>query len=298
MRSFRRHLIWISLSSQTVALIVAVALAASPPASAATPVPAKTVAPADDISAPPRGTLETPDANKMTGSHASSSGSSAGDMQLWDYWYTVTVNKVVHYEYYNDHAEIKKGRIIFQNHAWKQEEDYINEEQLGVFCNYDTELTPLFYNFHSTYRSVETTIDGNVKDGRELSVRIRKGTTELPLIKKSVPPKTFFSEHFPVWLGPRLAGFKTGQVYPFQTILEDNLEADFMTINGQIRKEAADDIATKTHTTKLTINYNGVDSLWWVDAKGAPVRILMPLQKTVVERVSKEVAQKFLDKGN
>jgi hypothetical protein len=249
----------------------------------------KGVAPADDISTPAR---KAP--AQSTSATVKKPAPAPGERVLWDSWYTVTVNKVVHYEYYNDRAEIKKGRVLFQNHAWKKEEDYINEEQLGVFAEAVPELTPLFFNFHSTYRSVETTIDANAKDGKELTVRVRKGETELPIIKKSIPSKTFFSELFPVWLGYRLASFRPGQVYSFQTILEDNLEAEFGTINGQVRVEPADEIALKTKTTKVMVNYREMKSVWWVEPNGSPVRIEMPLQKTVVDRVSAETAKKFL----
>lgn len=269
----------------------------TPPTKSAQPSAApasKSVAPADDISAPPRRAIP---ANKVAPSKPT-----VREGLLWDNWYTVTVNKVVHYEYYNDRVEIKKGRVIYQNRAWKQEEDFINEEQLGAFANNDSTLTPLFFNFHSTYRSVETHIDGTVADqpggGRVLSVRVRKGSNELPLIKKTVPPKTFFSLHFPVWLGRNLSSFKAGQVYPFQTVLEDNLESEFMTVPGQVRVEPADTIATQTRTTKITINYHEMKSIWWVESSGAPVRIEMPLQKTLVQRVPKESAIKFLEESS
>jgi len=259
-----------------------------------------TAAPADDINTPARSSAAksaTPSTNGASALTRSGNNSSAGgkDRLLWDYWYTVSVNKVLHYEYYNDHVELKKDRLVFLNHAWKQEEDYINEEQLGVFAQNDVDLSPLFFNFHSTYRSIETSIDGNVKDGKELTVRVRKGNTELPAIKKMVPHKTFFSELFPIWLGNRLSTFKTGQVYSFLTILEDNLESEFQTIDGQVRIEQPDDFAIKTHTVKLTVNYREMKSLWWVEASGAPMRIEMPLQKTIVQRVTKDAAQKFFD---
>jgi hypothetical protein len=217
----------------------------------------------------------------------------SADHVLWDHWYTVTVGKADHYEYYNDHAEMKKGRVIFQNHAWKKEENFINEEQVGSFAENSPELPPLFFNFHSTYRSTETSIDGNVKD-RQLTVRVRKGETEMPLIKKGVAPKAFLSELFPVWLGYHLASFKVGQVQGFQTIIEDNLEAGFGPVSGQVRVEPADEFAKRTHTTKLLVDYQGIKSNWWVEEVGAPLRIEMPLQKIVVERVTREKAQAFL----
>jgi hypothetical protein len=271
---------------------------ATKPAQPAAKPASKPIAPAADISTPARRTAPAaPAANAVAASKAL-----VREGVLWDYWYTVTVNKVVHYEYYNDHAEIKKGRVIFQNRAWKQEEDFINEEQLGAFSNNDASLTPLFFNFHSSYRSVETNIDGSIAaqsgGGRLLSVRIRKGSRELPLIKKMVPPKTLFSLHFPIWLGRNIAAFKPGQVYPFQTILEDNLESEFMTVPGQVRVEPADTLAAQTHTIKLTVNYHEMKSTWWVDSMGAPMRIEMPLQKTVVQRVPKEAAVKFLEESS
>jgi hypothetical protein len=270
----------------------------APPSPASTaPAAAKTIAPADDISTPARGAKKPTPASAVK-----AEPSDAKDRLLWDHWYTVTVGKDTRYEYYNDRAELKKGRVVFQNHAWKKEDDFINEEQLGAFAKDDAQLTPLFFNFHSTYRSVETHIDGNITDqsggGRMLSVRVRKGTTESAPIKKMVSPKTFFSSHFPVWLGKNLATLKPGQLHSIQTILEDNLEAEFTTVHGQVRIEPADEIARKTGSTKLMVNYNDVRSYWWVGKNGAPERIELPHQKTVVQRVTQEAAQKFLASGD
>ncbi|MGK5082912.1 hypothetical protein WDW37_06375 [Bdellovibrionota bacterium FG-1] len=219
---------------------------------------------------------------------------SATDRLLWDAWYTVTVNKTMHYEYYNEHAEIKKDRVVFQTHAWKKEEHYINEEQLGAFAANDPDLTPLFFNFHSNYRTTEISIDGNVKDGKQLTVHIRKGQAEPAVVKRMVPKKTFLASLFPIWLGNHLANFKPGQLYGFHSILEDNLESGFTAVNGQVRREPDDSFAQTTHTLRLQVIYQNLKSFWWVEPTGGPVRIEMPSQKTLVERVERQKAETFL----
>jgi hypothetical protein len=253
------------------------------PASKKAAPPKKSVAAADDISAPPRGTA------------TAQTAAASGNRVLWDEWYTITVGDGIHYAFYNDHVEVKDGRVIFQTKTTKQEENFINQEQIGVFAEFTPELTPLFFNFHSTYRSTETTIDGNVKDGKQLSVRVKKGGTELPVIRRGIPPKTFFSTLFPVWLGFQLPGLQPGKLYGFNTLLEDNIEAGFSPVRGQLRIEAPDAIAQKTGTTKLMINYRDMKSHWWIEKTGAPVRIELPQQRVVVERADAKKAQAFLD---
>src|SRR4051812_15140462 len=44
------------------------------------------------------------------------------DRLLSDAWYTVMINKVVRYEYYNERIELKKGKVFFQSRVWKREE--------------------------------------------------------------------------------------------------------------------------------------------------------------------------------
>src|SRR3990167_407367 len=76
---------------------------------------------------------------------------------VWDAWYTVTLKDKTHYGYYNDKLEIRQGKLFGQNRYWKNEENFINEETLGVFAA--ANLTPLFFNFRRIYRSNETIID-------------------------------------------------------------------------------------------------------------------------------------------
>jgi hypothetical protein len=219
----------------------------------------------------------------------------AAEQRLSDSWYTVTVNKVLRYEYYNERIELRKGRLFFQSHVWKREEDFINEEQLGAYAETNADVSPLFYNFHSTYRSTETTIDGTVRDGKELSVRVRKGNSDLPLVKKNLPQKAFFSIFFPVWLSFRVSSLKPGATLSFYTVLEDNLETNFSVVTGNVRLEAPDEYAKRTQASKLLVDYRGLRSHWYVDGKGIPLRIDMPEQKTLVERVPRDAAEKFLD---
>ena len=214
---------------------------------------------------------------------------------LWDAWYTITVSETLHYGYYNERVELKRGRLHFQNHMWKKE-GYVNEEQLGAFAENDDDITPLFYNFHSTYRSSETNIDGTVIEGKTLNVRIKKGGAEMPVIKHSLPPKAIFSVFFPLWLKSRVYGPNAVKTAPFLSILEDNLEAGFLPLNGRMKVEKPDSIAQSTGTTKVSVDYRNMKSTWWIDEKGSAARIEMPAQKAVIVRVSKEKAEAFLAK--
>ncbi len=231
--------------------------------------------------------------------HSTIANQRAKDRVLWDAWYTVTVNKVIHYEYYNEHVEMKGGKVYFQNHLWKNEEDYVNEEQLGAFAENDSDLTPLFYNFHSTYRTTETKIDGTVQTSpsgtRQLVVKVRKGNSDLPVVRRSIPSKTFFSVFFPVWLGLHMKQLKPDQITSFMTILEDRLEQDFSPVTGETRLEKPDAYAIQTKTNKVLVNFHDMRTYWWVNAAGVAMRIEMPEQKTHVERVTESIAQHFLD---
>ncbi len=225
------------------------------------------------------------------------SATSAGDAASpnFDGWYVVTVHPSLHYAFYREDIEIKNGRLFYQSHMWKKEEGFTNEAELGAFAENNSELTPLYYNFHSNYRNSELTIDGNVKEGKALTVKIRKGGEDLAPIRRSVQKKTFFSVFFPVWLKRELRTARANHTMNFRTILEDSIDAGFNSVSGRARMVKDDDFAARTHTRKLTVDYHGMKSIWWVDQNGEAIRIEMPGQKTVIERTTKEKAQTFLN---
>jgi hypothetical protein len=214
---------------------------------------------------------------------------------LWDTWYTMTIGKDLHYEYQNDHVEIKDNRIFFQNRVWKKEEGFINEEQLGEYAENNADLSPLFFNFHSTYRGQETKIDGTITGGKTLTVKATRAGQELPLIKKSIPSKVLLSELFPIWLGLHLKEVKVGQSKSFLTVLEDAIDTGFALESGSFRMEKPDDFAKKTDTLKLLVNYRGQETHWWVKLSGEAVRVEVPAEHAVMQAVEKSVAEKFLE---
>ena len=108
---------------------------------------------------------------------------------LWDHWYIITIEDHVPYAYYNEIVKRQDDQIQYQQHLWKLEEGYINEEHLGVFSKDDEGLSPLYYSFYSTYKAFETKIDGFVetetsKNARQvLKVKVTQKKEESPLIK-------------------------------------------------------------------------------------------------------------------
>jgi hypothetical protein len=208
----------------------------------------------------------------------------------WDAWYTVTVEGK-HAGYYNDSVEARDGKIFFKNHFWKQDEGFINEENLGVVSEDDADLRPVFYNFRSLYRGQETVIDGNAH-GSELILKIRKQGQEQPALKRSLPPRLIFASVFPVLLRNRLPGLAPGRTVSFLTLLEDHPGDEFAA--GRFHVEAPDEFARKTGTTKLKVRFNDNDSFWYVEPNGMPVRIEVPSLRQTVQKVTKAEAQMFL----
>ena len=218
----------------------------------------------------------------------------ASNRVLWDSWYTVLVGGKVKYAYYNEKVEMKGDRVHFQTRMWKQEEGFINEENMGAFALNDTNLTHLFFNFRSTYRSTETQIDGPVGKDQHLSVRVQRGSQSMPPIRRRILDKPFFSVFFPVWVGKQLANHPQGKTVSFSAILEDNLDMSFRSVPGNIRQDAPDDFSRKSGTKKFIVNHRDLASVWWVKDNGMPVRIQMPSQKTLIQMVPQGEAEKFL----
>jgi hypothetical protein len=219
---------------------------------------------------------------------------SAADKVLWDEWYSVTIGAKTHYEYYNERVELKGDRYFYKSDTWKKEEDYINRETLGEFAQNEPEVTPLFFNFHSVYRTTETQIDGTVIN-KLMTVKTKKGDKESPVLKKGISSKTILSSFFPVWLGKHATELQTKKELTFYTILEDGTDPDFSTITGKVKLLEPDDYAVSTKTVKVQVELSDSRALWWIDASGAAVKIEMPDLKTVVEKVSKAKALHFLD---
>jgi hypothetical protein len=214
---------------------------------------------------------------------------------LWEAWYTITLSKTVPYGYYSERFELKDGKLFYQSKQWKTEEGFINEEQIGELSEPGPTFTPLFFNMHSSYRNSELTIDGNIKDGKALTVKIRRGTNELPIIKRNLPAKTILSSTFPAWLGFTLPNIKIGKTLSILSLPEDNLEANYTTFTTAVRLEKPDEFAQKTGTNRVTVDYKNQRAIWWIEKSGCPVRIEMPSQHAVVERTTEQKARTFLD---
>jgi hypothetical protein len=91
---------------------------------------------------------------------------------------------------------------------------------------------------------------------------------------------------------------KVGQSISFSTVLEDNLDAKFETITGNVRLEKPDSFAEKTKTKKVTLNYIGQKSTWWVDDRGAATLTELEMpggQKAIIKKASEAEAKAFLD---
>jgi hypothetical protein len=266
-----------------IALSLALA-APSPSPAPPSPTPSKSEAPLKPV-----GVASTADVLE---------GRRKGDVLLWDNWYTITVNGKSHYAYYNERVEVRNGRVFYRYESWKSEEGYVNEERLGVLSEPNPDLVPMVFNYLSTYRSSETQIDGtaeNVSSGRVLTVKISKGKAAQPSVRRNLPSKAIFSALFPVWLGARLPTLKEGKTVGFLAVPEDNLELGFQPSSGNVRLEPHDDVSRKTGTFRVSVSYRDLRSTWYVDKNGAAERMEMPGIKTVVERVTKQKAEKFLD---
>lgn len=214
----------------------------------------------------------------------------------WKKWYVVRVNKKIRYAYYKETVQLRKGRVHLNTQLWKQEEGYINEEHLGGYSADTDALSPLFYNYFSTYRGSKTVIDGSVKENR-LKVRVNKGNTDLPVVQINLDPKKrpFFSSFFPVWLAKNIHKMKPGLPVTFWTILEDNLDLNFNVIAGQARLEQPDPYARKTNTQKLLVRYRELTAIWYVSGEGWAQRIIIPKQKIEILQVPEEKATSFFD---
>lgn len=217
---------------------------------------------------------------------------------LWDYWYSISVNGKMNMGYYNEKAELRKGRVYVQTHSWKKEGDFINEEQLGAYAEDNAELTPLFFNSHANYRGTEINVDATVTDGHKLSASVKQGTETLAPIKRSLPSKTFFSQHFSIWLGRQLAHLDTKKSFPFLTVFEYNVEGGFPAEPGRIKLEAPDEFAKEKNVQKISLDVLSQKSIWYVDKTGAALRIVMlgnsPDTTHIVERTTEEKAKKSL----
>jgi hypothetical protein len=215
----------------------------------------------------------------------------------WNHWYTVTILPNTPYAYYHETLEKNQGRLHFKTEMWKREEGFINSEQLGVFSEDNALLTPLFYNFHANYRESELNIDGSVNQGR-LQVRIKRNQQDLPVITRGMPKNAFFSSMFPIWMSRKLqeapASTASSLNLSFLAILEDNQDAGFSAQSGRFKVATPDEFSKSTSTVPIQVDFNGQKSLWYLDKKGAPIRVEIPGQRTRIERVPEKQAQAFL----
>jgi hypothetical protein len=223
--------------------------------------------------------------------------SKSTDKLLWDYWYTVTLENRIRYGYYNDRVEIKSGKIKLQHHFWKKEGSQLVREDLGGTSEDNDDVTPVFYNFHSSVGSDELNIDTTVSTeggASMLTAKVRKGVQDLAPVRRPVRNKFIFSEFFSVWLGRRLSKLKPGSPNAFISVLEDNLQLKFADVSGSVKLEPNDEFALRSKTKRVLVDQGGRMSIWYVEPDGTAVRILMPSDQILVERATAEDAKKFL----
>jgi len=216
--------------------------------------------------------------------------------KIWDYWYTATVAPKMHYAYYHEVAEVKQGRIHFQSTIWKNEEGFINEEQLGSFSEDNGKFTPLFFNFHGNYRASETAIDATIKDGK-LQAKVSLNLEDQPLVNRMVPSNAIFSSVFPLWMQAQLKNLPAEKAknftLPFLAILEDHADNGFTPEDGRFRVVDADEYSKKSGSIRVEVDFNNQKSHWYLDKDGAPIRISIASQNTVVDRVTEKQAKSF-----
>ncbi len=215
---------------------------------------------------------------------------------LWDHWYKITVAKRIPYAFYRETVEKVGDKLRFAVNMKKLEEGFFNEENMGAFAEDDQTLTPIFFNFRSLYRTTETVVDGTIGSDSVLSAKIRRNGQDLPVVKKQIPKGTMFSTFFPVWLGRNLKNMKPLSPYSFKTLLEDKPDSGFKLESGIARLEKEDAISKNTGTSKVTVDYLGNRSIWYVKSSGAAVRIEMPQQNITVDVTTQKEAESFLQK--
>lgn len=239
----------------------------------------------------------SPTTTPTTSAISSSVSESTKATQLWDSWYTVKVGGKIPFGYYHDRVEVKDGKVAFQNQYWKQEEGSINEEQLIAFAENTDELTPVLFQFKSFYRDSTIDLDGTMKSG-VLKVKIRKNSKEIPSIERSVAKKAFFSSLFPVYLGKNLKKAKKNARQSFSAILEDQINRAYQPVAGHFIVKDEDEIAKKTKTQRIEVNFNDQEGVWYVHDSGQIERIELkgngPGTNILVEKVEESVARRFL----
>jgi hypothetical protein len=227
--------------------------------------------------------------------------SSQKNRTLWDQWYGVTLNRTYRAMVYRSVAEIKDGKLYIRNQATKKEEGFLNEEQLGELSEWSPKLYPILYNLRSTYRTTETIVDGSEKNGF-LQMKVRKGQTELPALRKAVPKRAILSESFPAWLAWNGSQLKPGEITSLYVFLEDQFDSNASALPCQVRRMTLDSLRDAgdiefedtVDVLKFKINLNGQENIWWVDSQGKPLKIYMKSRQTWVKPLSPKEAEVFL----
>jgi hypothetical protein len=213
---------------------------------------------------------------------------------LWDRWYTLTIDPKIRYGYYNEKAESRGDTLFLQTQIWKKEEDFINQEQMGILSKAD--LTPMAYNFRSTFRSSEATLDGTIDEQRVLNVKSKNTNKQDQSLKKQLPQNVIFSSAFPLWIGKNIERLKPKAPISFQAFLEDSPQEDFRVESGVVIRQEPDALAKSMKLARLSVRFRNQDSTWWVRENGDAHQIHLPGQKLWIKEVPKDVALKYLMK--
>jgi len=114
-------------------------------------------------------------------------------------------------------------------------------------------------------------------------------------VKKTLPKNTIFSSMFPAWLYKNISTLRPNQPVSILALIEDKYTTGFPESAARIMLMDPDKTALASKTKKISIVFNDLESTWWVYDDGSIFKILMPLQKALIEKSTEKDAKQFLN---
>lgn len=219
------------------------------------------------------------------------------EVLLFEEWYQIIINKKDKIAYYSDRVSKVGKHIRFKHSLWKNEEGYMNREELSSFSEDNKELTPAFFNLFEKYRESETTTDGTFQNSNTIHITVKKLGEKPNKIEKNTRKNSIFSLFFPLWIAKNMDSMKGSTAHSVNVFVEDGKTSPSRQESATATLVPQDDFAKKTDSHKFIIKFLGQESTWWLKKNGMLEKIEMPAKNAEVIRVNATEAQKtFIQK--
>ena len=209
----------------------------------------------------------------------------------WSLWFIVKRGQNEPFAFFHERVETisKKNQIKMNVDIKKKEEGYINKESFVGLSKANQNLTPISFQFKSTYRSHSYQMEANIQD-QDIKASIIEGDQPPQSIESFIHKQTVLSSFFPLWVRHHFSALKEGKKLALSVMKIQPFKSDLNLLDAIVKKLKPDALAKKKNALKIQVKFNSEKSIWWVKKNGHTLKVKKTNPKIIIQQVPKSKA--------